>query len=374
VFVRALGVFGTLQPSHARGGDVVPLTVDGMLVRATMMTLREDPPDLTSPQYARSVLVRVQAFSCNYRDKGCFRTMQQVSSRRFRVIGSEFSGTVVAVGVGVASIAVGDRVIGQNAYAAPGATREESRADVGGLPTNGASREYLVLREHAVARIPECMPFVTGAAFGVNAQTAFSMLRRSGIRAGQSALVTSAGSNTSLALIYSLLRHGVRVTASTSSPSIHPALLALGVERVLSTHALRASACDAGAHLPFGPIEVVFDPFFDLHLDAGVRSLVHGGRYITCGVAAQNAHVAAQLAGQSADLAAVMRRVILYNISVIGNCLGTAADLDAALAAFADGSLTTPIDSVHTGENSHAFLSRTFLDTSRFGKVVFAYD
>jgi hypothetical protein len=65
---------------------------------------------------------------------------------------------------------------------------------------------------------------------------------------------------------------------------------------------------------------------------------------------------------------------MVNNLSIIGNCLGLHADLDAAVADYEAGRFQIPMDSTFTGEDAPGFLNRTYCDRSRFGKVVFRYD
>ncbi len=360
--MRGLGVFGALGVDALASQHADALIVDGMTVRPAIVTLREPVFEAHRHAYVHHVLVRVNAFSCNYRDKGFFRDLHTMPRNRCRVIGSEFVGTVVDVGARVTHVSIGDRVIGQNAYhrMAPG---DPSAA--AGLPTNSASREYLVLHERRVAGIPTAMSAIDAAAFSVGAQTAFSMVRRARVAPGSLVLVTSATSNTSLSLIASLCCAGARVIATTSSVGSERRLLELGAEVVVGGRSL-AEVCRARGELSF-----VFDPYFDLHLEHSVELLAPFGTYVTCGLAAQNDLTGAAVRPVNAE--SVMRHAIVKNLSILGNCLGSADDLADALAAHAEGRLSVVVDSVHGGNDASAFLARTFVDRQRFGKVVFSY-
>ncbi|MEO5815222.1 MAG: zinc-binding alcohol dehydrogenase family protein [Gemmatimonadaceae bacterium] len=362
--MRGLGVFGALGVD----ADTLPcrehLIVDGMMVRSAFVPLREPRFEPQRHAYAHQVLVRVNAFSCNYRDKGFFRDLHRLPGNRCRVIGSEFAGIVMAVGARVTHVRVGDRVIGQNAYHRLSPADAASPA---GLPTNSASRELLVLHERKVAVLPECMSSTDAAAFSVGAQTAFSMMRRAQVHPGALALVTSATSNTSLSLIAALRLAGVRVIAATASTGCEARLSSLGAEAVVSTEQL-GDACRARGELAF-----VFDPFFDLHLERSVELLAPFGTYVTCGFAGQNDATRASV-GAAVNAESVMRHAIVKNLVIIGNCLGAAGDLTDALGAWLQGRMPVVIDSVHRGDDAPAFLARTFVDRRRFGKVVFSYE
>jgi NADPH:quinone reductase-like Zn-dependent oxidoreductase len=372
--MRGLGIFGALPSGRPSLGNRAPVVlIDDIPVRGAMVAVREPRFDPHRASSRRQVLVRVRAFSCNFRDKGFFVRMRRMPAHQFIVIGSEFAGVVEVAGADVTGLAVGDRVIGQNAYAGPACTEPGES----GLPTNHSSREYLVLHERALARVPEAMPDAVAAAFGVGAQTAFSMIRRAAPPAGAIALVPSATSNTSLSLIAALRHRQVRVVAATATTGVDDRLHSLGVDTVVHTggtsDAFRSpsviAACQAS-----GGVDYIFDPFFDLHLDASVAIMKPFGVYVTCGLAAQNAGAAARGCVHPLPAESIVRQMILKNLTLMGNCLGTPHDLACALRAYAAGTFGVVIDSVHRGGDAASFLTRTYADPSRFGKVVFAYD
>jgi NADPH:quinone reductase-like Zn-dependent oxidoreductase len=221
------------------------------------------------------------------------------------------------------------------------------------------------------------MPLEEAAAFSLGAQTAYGMVRRLDIKPGDPVLVTSATSNTSLFLIAALRRRGATVFATTTSDRFHPAIKAMGVERVhaIGSHPDRFPHVNEVLREAFrlDGFTAVLDPFFDLHLELAVEMLKPFGQYITCGMAGQSPHLAAEVGKLELDPIAIVQKAILRNLSIIGNCLGLRSDLDQALSDYAAGAKAPPIDSVFSGHQAQQFLHRTFMDRQRFGKVVFQY-
>src|SRR5579864_4280928 len=108
--------------------DDVPVSCG--IVETGEPEFREGPDD-------ERVLVRVKAFSLNYRDKNrIFSMTSNGSEEGFYVIGSEFIAEVLATGPGVKQFAVGDRVMGNNSYPSSGCD-----GVLPGVPTNHASKE-----------------------------------------------------------------------------------------------------------------------------------------------------------------------------------------------------------------------------------------
>jgi hypothetical protein len=64
----------------------------------------------------------------------------------------------------------------------------------------------------------------------------------------------------------------------------------------------------------------------------------------------------------------------MNNLHLIGNCLGSQADLDQAIADYQSGNFDILVDSVFSGNQIGEFLERTYSHPDRFGKVVYQYD
>jgi NADPH:quinone reductase-like Zn-dependent oxidoreductase len=330
---------------------------------------------------AHRVLVRVRGFSCNYRDRRRVLQMATVgAAQNFLVIGSEFSGEVLAVGDAVTALTPGMRVMGDNHY-----PTDRSPTGRVGVPSDRCSSELLVVRADQLCRIPDDMSDAQAAAFSVGAQTAYSMVRKLQVQAGDSVLVTAARSNTSLFLIAALCAAGVHVVATTTSLASAAALEAHGATRVVRLEP--ATPDDDGLSelreeaARVGGFSAIADPFFDLHLCRLLPLLAPSGRYVTCGFHGQ--HAATIDAGPAPDYGVALQIAMLKNITIIGNCAGVHADLDAALSDWHRGQLPVVLDTTLTTAHEDppasraavaaAFVARSFDDSRRLGKVVALY-
>ncbi len=369
--MRALAVYGAVGAPEDAGSDA--LRVDGMLVRSALVDVPDPAFDARDAAYARQVVVRVSAFSCNYRDKGFLVRLQRFPADRFYTVGSDFVGTVVEVGAQVETLRPGDRVIGQNHYTGAGIGPD---GVLEGVPSNNASKEYQVFPESKLARIPDSMSDAVAAGFSIGAQTSYSMVRKLHPRPGDHALVTSATSNTSLFLIAALRQRGARVISTTGSTGFDDRLLAWGVDdlvKVDPSDPQQAPLTELAMRL--AGFHQVFDPFYDLNLQRAVELMRPFARYTTCGSFSQNRGARARARTHTMDMGATMEQVLLKNLSVVGNCLGFREDLEAAIADHAAGRYDCMVDSVFTGAGrTDDFLRRTYEDRARLGKVVFSYD
>lgn len=334
-----------------------------------------------SGQHRGHVLIEVNAFSCNYRDRALVLRMATMPlPNSYYPIGSELSGVVIDAGSEVEELKVGDRVMIDGYYG--------YGEQPWGIPTNHSSRRYQVLPSQKLKKVPEGMSDVEAAAFSIGGQTSFSMVRRSGTRLGSRVLVTGGSSNTSLFLISAARIAGGEVCATTTSEEKAPLIRKAGADEVFvldgSPRGLESCKEIRDYVAEKGGFEVVLDPFADLYLSQVIDLMDQGGSYASCGLERQfpvRGELGNGNEGRCVMSGVAFMGVMTRNIQVIGNCLGSSEDLDRALAAWQAGQFKIAIDSVYEynlangGEGSDAvrFLSRSFLEKGRFGKVVQSY-
>jgi NADPH:quinone reductase-like Zn-dependent oxidoreductase len=116
------------------------------------------------------------------------------------ILGNEFAGAVEAVGRGVRSFEVGDRVFGYNG------TRF------------GAHAEYLAMPEDgSLATIPADLTYDEAAASTEGSHYALSLIRKAKLRRGQDVLVYGATGAIGSAAVQLLKHLGANVTAVCAS-------------------------------------------------------------------------------------------------------------------------------------------------------------
>lgn len=171
---------------------------------------------------AGEVLVKVHATTVNRTDCG-FRAAKPFVVRfaaglvrpRVTILGNEFAGEVEAVGSGVTSFAVGDRVFGyrDNPF--------------------GGHAEYLAIRQDAmVAAIPAGLTYEEAAPITEGSHYALSAIRGARIRGGQTVLVNGATGAIGSAAVQLLKSLGADVTA-TCRPEHVDLVKDLGAGRVI---------------------------------------------------------------------------------------------------------------------------------------------
>jgi NADPH:quinone reductase-like Zn-dependent oxidoreductase len=355
--------------------DSLPrLSLEGVAVPCAVVDTPAPAFDPAAPETAAQVLVRKRGFSVNYRDRALILSVVlRAPTGSFYPIGSDFVGEVVAVGQEVRGLAPGDRVIGNAAYPDSGVPGVRP-----GVPVNSASKELQVFHRAKLAKVPAAMSDEVAACFTIGAQTSFSMVRKLELAQGEYVLVTAGGSNTSLFALAALKRMPVNVYVSTTSRFRAEKLRALGGAEVLLIDRERPDFAEHPVVKELlaerGGFDAVIDPFFDIHLLPASAVMRQGGRYVTCGMYDQHSRLGVgQAAKPQQGGGQLMLRTMLMNHRIIGNCIGLAGDLDAAISAHAAGEFPVLIDSVFRGEEVAGFLDRSYNNAERFGKVAFLY-
>lgn len=372
--MRAIAVTGLEAAARENLEHSEIVNIGGFPIAVGFVEIDRPSFDPEAPESRSYVLVEVLAFSCSYRDRALavFGVSQSKSSVLH--IGSDFIGKVLEVGRNVFDLKPDDRVIGDNHY--PDAPARGIRP---GIPTNHASARFLRLHESKLVKISGSMPIEVAAAFSVCAQTSYAILRRLQVKPGERGLVTAARSSTSLCILSGLEKYEAQVHALSTGPHANHELAPFGLS---STIRLKRPVEYVEGHelvkdlkQRTGGFDFIIDPFADVYFREVVGLLADGGRYVTCGLHKQ------MNAGGDDDFCAQLapgfvqhfERIIVGNVSVIGNCLGLTTDLKSALADYATGTFDVVVDSIFHGNEAAEFLRRSFANSDRFGRVVFAY-
>jgi NADPH:quinone reductase-like Zn-dependent oxidoreductase len=168
------------------------------------------------------VFVKVHATTVNRTDCG-FRAAKPFIVRffsglirpRVRVLGNEFAGVVEAVGRGVTSFRVGDRVFGYSE------------------DLFGAHAEYMTVPEAgSLATIPANVTFEEAAPSTEGSHYALSFIRTAKIQSGQDVLVHGATGAIGSAAVQLLKSLGANVTATCDTASVE-LVRGLGADRVI---------------------------------------------------------------------------------------------------------------------------------------------
>ena len=207
------------------------------------------------------VLVRVHACSLNFRDQiiplGLYLGG---AASQDSVPLSDGAGEVVAVGEGVTTVAVGERVAGiffQDWLDGP--PNPTPGAALGAPPAAGMLQDYVVLPEHGVVPIAQSLTFEEAACLPCAGITAWNALMEGPhpVRPGESVLVLGTGGVSLLALQIAKAA-GARVIATSSSDEKLARVSALGADETINYAATPEWGAEA-ARLAGGGVDHVVE-------------------------------------------------------------------------------------------------------------------
>ncbi|MEG2941296.1 MAG: NADPH:quinone oxidoreductase family protein [Thermomonas sp.] len=215
------------------------------------------------------VRVRVRVAAVNFPDALMVAGKYQFRPEFPFSPGAEFSGEVSALGDGVTSLCLGDKVVGTAAF---GAYAEEVLADaaqVVALPADTGD-EQLEL----------------AGSFLLTYGTSYHALKdRADAKPGETLLVLGAGGGVGLAAVELGKRMGLRVIAAASSDAKREAARSRGADDVIDYTAEdfrdRLKALTGGRG-----VDIVYDPVGGDIAETALRSVGWGGRYLVVGFAA----------------------------------------------------------------------------------------
>ncbi|WP_439575584.1 NADPH:quinone oxidoreductase family protein [Phreatobacter sp.] len=211
------------------------------------------------------VVVRVNAVGLNFFDNLIIRNMYQVKPALPFSPGSEYAGTVAAVGEGVTSAKVGDRVMGNASH--------------------GAARTHLVVKAAALAPIPDGLSDEQAAGMIITYGTTIHALKdRAKLQPGETLAVLGAAGGVGLAAIEIGKAMGATVIACASSDEKlafcreHGADLTINYATEDLKEKLRELTGGKG-------VDVIYDPVGDKYAEPALRSIAWEGRFLVIGFA-----------------------------------------------------------------------------------------
>lgn len=217
----------------------------------------------------KQVRIRIAAASVNYPDLLIVKNEYQMKPELPFVPGSEFAGTVEAVGSEVSHLKLGQRVACLNG--------------TGGFGT------------HAVVNAALCMPLPDGfdlvdaAAFIMTYATSYhALIDRGALQAGETVLVLGAAGGVGTAAIQIAKAHGARVIAAASTDEKCQLCMDAGADASInySTHPPSGDWREQIKRLTDGKgPDVVYDPVGGEWAEPTFRSIAWRGRYLVIGFA-----------------------------------------------------------------------------------------
>lgn len=298
------------------------------------------------------VRVRVVASALNHMDLWVTRGLPKPPLPH--VPGADGAGVIESVGAEVEGWSPGDEVVINPSLACGRcarclADRSPFCAEFGimGEHTWGAHAELVVVPAANVVPKPAGRSWEECAAYPLATLTAWRMLRRARLAAGETLLVVGVGGGVSSMGLVLGVRMGARVVVTSRDAAKRDAALALGAADAIDTSDERwALAAD-----------VVFENVGAATWAKSLRALAPGGRLVTCG----------GTAGSTVELS--LPRLFFKQHEIIGSTMGTYREFDE-VTALVDQGLPVVVDEVVEGLDRYPDALARIEAGAQLGKIV----
>lgn len=296
------------------------------------------------------VAVRPVASALNHMDLWLTRGMPRPHLPH--VPGCDVAGVVTAVGGAVTAVAVGDEVVLNPAVSpieAIVALGDDSPLGRGfqilGEQRWGGHADLVVVPSRNVLPKPPGRTWEECAAYPLATLTAWRMLRRARLTAGERCLIVGVGGGVSAAALHLAVRMGAEVHVTSRDPAKGEAAVAMGA----------VAAHDSAGEWPV-KAHVVVESVGPATWDRSVRALEPGGRLVVCG----------GTSGQTVEVN--LPKLFFKQVEIIGSTMGSYGEFAEVTRLVAQG-LPVSVDAAFGLADYPLALER--LDAAaQLGKVV----
>lgn len=314
------------------------------------------------------VLVRVKAATVNRVDLYMRDSGAGITHQLPQIMGLDGAGTVEAVDADESLLRPGQPVVlhpgigcGRCEFCQRGEGVLCVRMSLLGEHRDGTFAEYVSVPAGNVFPMPSSLSFTEAAALGVNHLTAWRMLfTQARLKPWESVLVFGIGGGVSLAALQLAKLAGARVIVTSRDDTKLERALSMGAD-----HAINGATTDVAKAVMAATggrgVDVVFENVGAAVWSSAMKSLVRGGRLVTCGATSGDQ--------PPADL----RRIFIRQLQILGSTLGDFHEFRDLLGFVERTGLKPVIDSTYPLEQVHAALDR-LESGAQFGKVALSID
>jgi NADPH:quinone reductase-like Zn-dependent oxidoreductase len=308
------------------------------------------------------VLIRMQASTLNQVDLYMRNSGAGITHQLPQNMGIEGFGHVAECDAG-SGFQVGDAVIihpaiscGVCEFCERGDDVLCTRISFVGEHRDGAWSEWLCVPQHNVMAAPAYLSATEAAALAVTHLTAWRMVVTQGqLKPGQTVLVFGIGGGVSVAALQLAQAMGARVIVTSRHAHKLERALAMGAAHGIHTPdqdiVQRVMSFTEGRG-----VDLVIENIGEAVWGAAMKSLVRGGRLVTCGATSGD------------QPAADLRRIFIRQLQILGSTLGNRHELQALLAFCEAHQLRPVIDKTYAMEEVHDALDM-LSNAEQFGKI-----
>ncbi len=309
------------------------------------------------------VRVRMHAATLNQVDLYMRNSGAGITHRLPQVMGLDGAGTIEACDEGDPLLRPGQEVVihpgvacGRCAFCQRGDGVLCTHIQYLGEHRDGTFAEAIQVPATQVFPKPAHLGWAEAAALGVNHLTAWRMLfSKARLQPWETVLVFGIGGGVSLAGLQLAKAIGARAIVTSRDAAKLERARALGAD-----HGINGKTQDVAREvlaLTDGRgVDVVFENVGEAVWPSAMKSLVRGGRLVTCGATSGD------------QPAADLRRIFIRQLQILGSTLGTLGEFRDLLGFVERTGLRPVIDSEYPLDQVHAALDR-LASGAQFGKV-----
>ncbi|UJB64591.1 zinc-binding dehydrogenase [Acidovorax sp. YS12] len=309
------------------------------------------------------VRVRMRAATLNQVDLYMRNSGAGITHRLPQVMGLDGAGTIEACDEGDPLLRPGQEVVihpgvacGRCAFCQRGDSVLCTHIQYLGEHRDGTFAEAIQVPATQVFPKPAHLGWAEAAALGVNHLTAWRMLfSKARLQPWETVLVFGIGGGVSLAGLQLAKAIGARAIVTSRDGAKLERARALGAD-----HGINGKTQDVAREvlaLTGGRgVDVVFENVGEAVWPSAMKSLVRGGRLVTCGATSGD------------QPAADLRRIFIRQLQILGSTLGTLGEFRDLLGFVERTGLRPVIDSEYPLDQVHAALDR-LASGAQFGKV-----
>jgi NADPH:quinone reductase-like Zn-dependent oxidoreductase len=309
------------------------------------------------------VRVRMRAATLNQVDLYMRNSGAGITHRLPQIMGLDGAGTIEACDEGDPLLRPGQEVVihpgvacGRCAFCQRGDGVLCTRIQYLGEHRDGTFAEAIQVPATQVFPKPAHLGWAEAAALGVNHLTAWRMLfSKARLQPWETVLVFGIGGGVSLAGLQLAKAIGARAIVTSRDAAKLERARALGAD-----HGINGKTQDVAREvlaLTGGRgVDVVFENVGEAVWPSAMKSLMRGGRLVTCGATSGD------------QPAADLRRIFIRQLQILGSTLGTLGEFRDLLGFVERTGLRPVIDSEYPLDQVHAALDR-LASGAQFGKV-----
>lgn len=312
---------------------------------------------------AGEVLVRMQAATLNQVDLYMRNSGAGITHELPQIMGLDGAGVVEELDADESQLHFGQPVVihpgvrcGRCEFCQRGEDVLCTRVQYLGEHRNGTFAQWISVPACNVFAKPTKLSFVQAAALGVNHLTAWRMLfTKAQLKPWETVLVFGIGGGVSLAALQLAKAAGAKVIVCSRTDAKLQRALAMGAD--LGVNSSTEDVAKAVlAHTAGRGVDVVIENVGQAVWSAAMKSLVRGGRLVTCGATTGDQ--------PPADL----RRIFIRQLQILGSTLGDYAEFSSLLAFVERHDIQPIIDRSFPLEGIHDALN-LLASGQQFGKI-----